>query len=144
MLFDPKVHVPTENIPREQRQTEVNTPKKGTLENFRSIISVWNSGYKIWKDSWNLLRTTSEIFYLCFHVWIWCLKASRFLTCVFTCESDVWSLMQWCFLQLLNAMKNMKLRSGKLFLQFLQTWCLWSSKYLIMAIAPFYWSPKLQ
>ncbi|XP_066368137.1 kinesin-like protein KIN-10C [Miscanthus floridulus] len=31
MLFDPKVHVPTENIHREQRQTEVNTPKKVVL-----------------------------------------------------------------------------------------------------------------
>lgn len=31
ILFDPVVHVPTENIPREHRQTEVNTPKKVVL-----------------------------------------------------------------------------------------------------------------
>ncbi|XP_066364142.1 kinesin-like protein KIN-10C [Miscanthus floridulus] len=31
MLFNPEVHVPTENIPRDHRQTEVNTPKKVVL-----------------------------------------------------------------------------------------------------------------
>ncbi|WVZ98848.1 hypothetical protein U9M48_044225 [Paspalum notatum var. saurae] len=31
ILFDPPVHVPTENAPQEHRQTEVNTPKKVVL-----------------------------------------------------------------------------------------------------------------
>lgn len=49
--------------------------KERYFRKLQGIIFVWNSSYKIWKVGWNLLRTASEIFYLCVHVWIWCLKS---------------------------------------------------------------------
>lgn len=49
ILFDPEleIHVPIENVPREHMQNlnEVNTPKKGTLENSRRVCICSNSGY---------------------------------------------------------------------------------------------------
>jgi hypothetical protein len=72
MLFDSEVHVLAENIPREHRQREVNTPKKGTSENFSNIISV------------RIVVTKSEKL-----VEIYLEQPLTFFIYVFMCESDV-------------------------------------------------------